>query len=63
MMQTNKNQAFQKMTHEEEYKVIRGDLLKVLALNAAYLVLLLALYFTNRNSHYLEHWFSKILHF
>ena len=51
------------LTHEQEYKIIRRDLYKVLALNSAYLIILLALYFTNRNSHYLDNWFAKVLHF
>ena len=51
------------LSHEEEYKIIRSDLRKVLLINAVYLVVLLALYYTNKNSGYLYNWFAKILHF
>ena len=49
--------------HAAEYRIIRNDLLKVVALNVVYLVAILALYYTNLKSGYLEAWFDKILHF
>jgi len=49
--------------HTEEYKIIKHDLLKVVILNLVYLSLLLALYFTNQKSHYLDKWFAQIFHF
>lgn len=49
--------------HESEYGIIKHDLIKVLILNAVYLAGVLALYFTNQKTHYLEAWFSKLLHF
>lgn len=51
------------LTHEAEYKIIKNDLYKVLALNVVYLVAIIALYYTDRNSHYLSNWFAKILNF
>ena len=51
------------VSHDAEYFVIRHDLLRVLILNVVYLVAILALYFTNLKSHYLEAWFSKLFHF
>ncbi|MBU6447671.1 hypothetical protein KGQ24_02415 [Patescibacteria group bacterium] len=51
------------MERQEEYRVIRHDLYKVLILNSIYLAAILILYFTNKNSHYLDNWFAKILHF
>ncbi len=50
-------------SHDGEYGIIQHDLIKVLILNALYLAGVLALYFTNQKSHYLEAWFSKVLHF
>ena len=58
-----KQAQFAALTHEEEYGIIKKDLYKVLALNSFYLVLVLVIYFTNKNSHYLDNWFAKILHF
>ena len=49
--------------HTAEYRVIRHDLWKVLYLNLVYLAALLALYFTDQRSQYLEHWFNKLFHF
>lgn len=46
----------------EEYSIIQRDLLRVVILNALYLTGILALYYTNLRTHYLEHWFSTIFH-
>ncbi|MFA5991079.1 MAG: hypothetical protein WC794_02430 [Candidatus Doudnabacteria bacterium] len=51
------------LSHETEYRIIKHDLIKVLALNVVYFGLILGLYFTNQQSHFLDTWFSKILHF
>ncbi|MEK7161289.1 MAG: hypothetical protein AAB729_01195 [Patescibacteria group bacterium] len=51
------------LSHEVEYRIIKHDLLKVLALNVVYFALILGLYFTNQQSHFLDTWFSKILRF
>jgi len=56
-------QQFQALSHEAEYAIIRKDLLKVLILNAVYLVLILGLYFADRRSQFVEHWLAKVLHF
>lgn len=47
--------------HAAEYAVIKQDLLKVGVLNVLYLGAILALYFSNRQSGFLERWFAKIL--
>ena len=49
--------------HADEYQIIKHDLIKVLILNLFYLSAVLALYFTNLKSHYLEIWFAKIFRF
>ena len=49
--------------HATEYRIIKLDLLRVVILNAVYLVVILSLYFTNKSSHYLDNWFAKLLHF
>lgn len=51
------------LSHEVEYRIIKHDLIKVLALNVVYFGLILGLYFANQQSHFLDTWFSKILHF
>jgi hypothetical protein len=40
--------------HAAEYKAIKRDLIAVALLNAVYLGLVLTVYFTNKNGHYLE---------
>lgn len=49
--------------HEHEYKIIKRDLIRLLILNCAYLAALLALYFSNQKTHFLENWFARLLHF
>lgn len=49
--------------HAAEYRIIKHDLFKVLYLNIVYLALVLVVYFTNNQSHYLDRWFGKIFHF
>ena len=46
-----------------EYRIIKHDLLRVVILNALFLAAVLALYYTNLHSQYLEKFFGKILHF
>jgi hypothetical protein len=62
-MKNNRNQQFKSLSHAEEYGIIRQDLYKVLALNSVYLGVLLALYFVNKNTHVLDKFFAKLLHF
>ena len=49
--------------HAQEYQVIKHDLIKVVILNSVFLAGVLALYYTNLNSHYLERWFGQVLKF
>ena len=49
--------------HSEEYSVIKHDLIRVIALNAIYLAALLAVYFTNEKSQYLDRILGHWLHF
>jgi hypothetical protein len=49
--------------HVAEYKIIKHDLLKVLILNIVYLAGVLALYYSNAKTHYLERLFEKFLRF
>lgn len=51
------------MTHAQEYRIIKFDLVKVVILNVVYLAVILSLYYTNLHSGYLERWFGRILHF
>ncbi len=46
----------------EEYQILKHDLLKVVAINVLFLVIILALYYTNMHQHYLEAWFDKFIH-
>lgn len=47
---------------DSEYNVISKDLIRVIVLNALYLVGLLAVYYTNEQQHYLEHMFGRLFH-
>lgn len=49
--------------HAGEYQIIKHDLIKVVLLNVVYLGLVLAVYFTNAKTHYLEQWFGRVLNF
>ncbi len=51
------------LSHEAEYRIIKFDLLKVGILNLVYLAAILALYFADQKSHFLQNWMAKILHF
>jgi hypothetical protein len=46
--------------HAEEYRIIRTDLIRVLIVNAIFLAAVLAVYFTNQQSNYLEQIYNKI---
>ena len=46
-----------------EYRIIKFDLIRVLIINLIFLAAVLALYYTNLHSGYLERWFDKLLHF
>lgn len=49
--------------HAAEYKIIAHDLIKVVLLNALYLVAVIALFYAERSSHVLERWAQSIIHF
>lgn len=51
------------LSHATEYRIIKSDLIRVIILNAVYFIAVLTLYYTNKNSGYLENWFSKFLNF
>jgi len=51
------------LSHEAEYRIIKFDLVKVLVLNLVYLVAILALYYANLHSGFVDSWFAKVLHF
>ncbi len=44
--------------HAHEYAAIRGDLVRVVILNLVYLAAILALYYANKSSHFLDRWFA-----
>jgi hypothetical protein len=46
----------------DEYSIIGKDLARVILLNVLYLAAILIVYYTNHSRHYLEHFFSKLLH-
>ena len=50
-------------SHEQESRIIKSDLIKVLVLNTLYLAFMIVLYVTNNRNHFLDSWFAKILHF
>jgi len=57
------SQNSQANPHAFEYSIIKRDLVKILALNCVYLAVILALYFSDKKTHFLENWFSKFLNF
>ncbi len=63
MQNQSKNLQGQVVTDQQEFEIIKGDLKRVIILNGIYLAGILVLYFTNKNTHYLETWFAKVFHF
>ncbi len=51
------------MSHAAEYHIIKYDLIKVVVLNLVYLAVILSLYYGNQQSHFLDNWFARLLHF
>jgi hypothetical protein len=51
------------MDQSGEYRIIKHDLIRVLALNIIVLGAVLALYYYNLHTHYLDNWAAKLLHF
>ena len=63
-MKNNKRETqYLALTQVEEYAIIRKDLRRVLFLNLLYLVIILAIFFTNEKTQYLQHFFGKLFHF
>ena len=50
-------------SHQAEYDIIRKDLYTVLALNAIYLVLIIALYVSNQKTRFLEELGARLINF
>jgi hypothetical protein len=46
--------------HAAEYKIISADMIRLVVLNAVMLAAVLAVYFTNKQSGYLEKLFEKL---
>ncbi len=49
-------------THAAEYRIISHDLLKVVVLNVVYLAALLAVYYADRQKHFLDPFIAHFLH-
>ncbi len=47
-------------SHAAEYRGIRNDLIRVVVLNVIFLAAVLAVYYTDRNSHYLEQIYNRL---
>jgi hypothetical protein len=60
--QTSSSQAAV-LSHSAEYTVIKHDLVRVVILNACYLIAILVLYYTNQKYQYLDRILSHWLHF
>lgn len=60
---TTSHFSAQSFTQEAEQKVIKHDMIRVIMLNALYLAILLGVFYTNKNTHYLENFFGKLFHF
>ena len=50
------------LSHSAEYHIIQHDLIRVIMLNIVYLGALLALYYSNQHSQYVETFISRWLH-
>lgn len=46
--------------HEEEYRTVRSDLIRVALVNGVFLAAVLALYYANKSNPFLNDWYSKI---
>jgi hypothetical protein len=46
--------------HAAEYRIIRNDLIRVAVVNLIFLAAVLIVYFTNRQSNYLEQIYSRL---
>lgn len=57
-MPYSQTQSAGELEHGQEYKIIKRDLIRLLILNSFYFALLLALYFANQKSQFLDNWFA-----
>lgn len=46
--------------HAKEYRFIWGDLIRVVAVNGLFLLAIVVIYYLNRNSQFLETWYSQL---
>ncbi len=46
--------------HALEYRIIRNDLIRVVVLNVLFLAVVLAVYYTDQQSHYLQRIYNQI---
>lgn len=61
-LQSKQSEPSHGLADTAEYQVIGRDLARVIVLNILYLAGLIALYYTNHSSHYLERLFSNVFH-
>lgn len=60
---SNAPQTYAPITEAAEYRIIKHDLLRVIALNVIYLAAVLVVYYTNLKSGYLDRVLGHWLHF
>ncbi len=60
MQTSNDKQASVYNAHNEEYAMVRHDLIRVAIVNGLFLAAVLALYFVNKNNPFLEAWYQKL---
>ncbi len=58
-----KNNNLAQQSEERELRVVKKDFTFVVGLNLMLLALMVALYFWNRSTGQLEHWFSQLIKF
>jgi hypothetical protein len=58
----NKNKVLV-YSEEQEYKQVRKDLITVISLNAFFFAMLIGLFFFNRSSGKVDHFFTSLLGF
>lgn len=59
-LKKNNSQNVQMFSEAEEYTVIKHDLVRLVLLNLLYLTVVLAVYFYNQKTHFLEAWFKQV---
>ncbi len=58
-VQADRNSAVY-TAHQEEYKFISKDLIRVAVINTLFFAAVIAVYFINQNNPFLENWASKL---